>query len=76
MKAVVDGHVTGKLSKVKDITDEINQRCQVATSNDIQMATEIKNNYVYYMNYKKMKQHISHVMLLRTGNCKDSNILC
>ena len=35
MKAMVNCHVAGKLSKVKDITDEIKERCQVTKSDDI-----------------------------------------
>ena len=55
--------------KVKDITDEIKEHCQVTKSDDIQMASQIKikNIYLYCMNCKKMKQHISYVVLLRTG---------
>ena len=69
MKAMVNCHVAGKLSKVKDITDEIKECCQVTTSDDIRMASriKIKNIYVYCMDYKKMKQHISYMVLLRTG---------
>ena len=69
MKAMVNCHVAGKLSKIKDITDEIKECCQVTTSDDIRMASriKIKNIYVYSMDYKKMKQHISYMVLLRTG---------
>ena len=35
MKAMVNCLVTGKLSKFKDITDEIKEPCQATTSDDI-----------------------------------------
>ena len=58
-----------KIVKGKHITDEIKECCQVTTSDDIRMASriKIKNIYVYCMDYKKMKQHISYMVLLRTG---------
>ena len=61
MKAMVNCHVASKLPKVKHITEEIKERYQATKSNDIRMASriKIKNIYVYCMNYKKLKQHIS-----------------
>ena len=60
----------GKLSCgrqiVKVITAEIKGCCQVTTRDDIWMK-KIKNIYVYCMNYKKMKQHISYMVFPRTG---------
>ena len=65
------GHESnGKLSCgrqiVKVITDEIKGCCQATTRDDIWMK-KIKNISVYCMNYKKMKQHISYMVLPRTG---------
>ena len=42
MKAMLNCHVAGKFSKVKDITDEIKQCCQATTSDDIRMTSRIK----------------------------------